>query len=285
MADVTAIVLTRNEEKNLPDCIRSVGNFARRVVVVDSGSSDRTVEIAREMGADVLEHPFQCYAWQFNWALDNAGIDTEWVLRLDADERMTPEVIREVAPVLEGARADGVNGVTMEATFYMLGRPIRHGGAKKRKLMLFRYGVGRIENRFMDEHTLLSEGRDVAIRAKFDHYDFKSVDHFVQKLNWYATREVMDVLGAEASADAIADGHIRRTRRLKAGVYYRLPAFFRAFCVFVFRYVFQLGFLDGREGLIYHFLYSYMYRFLVDTKLYEARKSGSTPDGLRPLDA
>ena len=92
MADLTAIVLTKNEEKNLPDCLSSLRGFASRVVVVDSGSTDRTVDIAREYGADVLVHPFRGYAHQFNWGLDNAGIDTEWVLRIDADERMTEAV-------------------------------------------------------------------------------------------------------------------------------------------------------------------------------------------------
>jgi len=285
MADVTAIVLTKNEEKNLPDCIRSVKGFARRIVVVDSGSTDKTLEIARAMGADVFYHPFSCYAHQFNWALDNADIETEWVLRLDADERMTPAVLNETAPILAMPRESGVNGITMEAVFYMLGRAIRHGGAKKRKLMLFRFGIGRVEERFMDEHTLLSSGKSVSIRAKFEHYDFKNIDHFVKKLNWYATREVMDALGADEQPESLLDAHIKRTRKLKSGAYYKLPPFFRAFCLFVFRYIFQLGFLDGRAGLIYHFLYSYMYRFIVDAKLYEAKKTGVVADGRGPLDA
>ena len=87
MADITAVVLTKNEEKNLPDCLRSMRGFARRVVVVDSGSTDATRDIARAEGAEVFEHPFENYARQFNWALDNTGIDTAWTLRLDADER------------------------------------------------------------------------------------------------------------------------------------------------------------------------------------------------------
>ena len=157
MADLTAIVLTKNEEKNLPDCLASLRGFASRVVVVDSGSTDRTVDIAREYGADVFTHPFHGYAHQFNWGLDNAGIDTEWVLRIDADERMTEAVKAECAPILATKRESGVGGVTMEANFYMLGRRLRFGGAKKRKLMIFRNGWGRIEERCMDEHTLLSE--------------------------------------------------------------------------------------------------------------------------------
>ena len=111
------------------------------------------------------------------------------------------------------------------------------------------------------------------IRARFDHYDFKSVGHFASKLVWYSGREVMDVLGARGGED-LQNAGIRRTRKLKTGLYYRLPRFFRVLCVFLFRYIFQLGFLDGVPGLIYHFMYSFMYRFLVDAKLYEAQKTG-----------
>lgn len=285
MADLTAIVLTKNEEKNLPDCLASLRGFASRVVVVDSGSSDRTVEIAREYGADVLVHAFTTHARQFNWALDNAGIQTEWVLRVDADERMTEAVKNECAPILALGRESGVCGITMEANFYMLGRRLRFGGAKKRKLMIFRYGCGRIEDRFIDEHTLLTEGRDVRIRARFDHYDFKSIDHFANKLNWYATREVMDVLGKNAGNAGLENAGIRRTRKLKNGLYYRLPRFLRVLGIFVFRYIFQLGFLDGVPGLIYHFMYSFMYRFLVDAKIYEAQKTGNRAQTLSALEA
>ena len=284
MADLTAIVLTKDEEKNLPDCLSSLRGFASRVVVVDSGSTDRTVDIAREYGADVFTHPFHGYAHQFNWGLDNAGIDTEWVLRIDADERMTEAVKAECAPILEAKRESGVGGITMEADFYMLGRRLRFGGAKKRKLMIFRNGWGRIEERYMDEHTILSEGRDVRIRARFDHYDFKSVGHFASKLVWYSGREVMDVLGAQGEED-LQNAGIRRTRKLKTGLYYRLPRFFRVLCVFIFRYIFQLGFLDGAPGLIYHFMYSFMYRFLVDAKLYEAQKTGKYDTTITALEA
>ena len=179
----------------------------------------------------------------------------------------------ECAPILATKRESGVGGVTMEANFYMLGRRLRFGGAKKRKLMIFRNGWGRIEERYMDEHTILSQGHDVRIRARFDHYDFKSVGHFASKLVWYSGREVMDVLGARGEED-LQNAGIRRTRKLKTGLYYRLPRFFRVLCVFIFRYIFQLGFLDGAPGLIYHFMYSFMYRFLVDAKLYEAQKTG-----------
>lgn len=285
MENLTAIVLTRNEEKNIADCLKSVEDFASRVIVVDSHSTDRTVELARALGAEVLVHTFETHARQFNWALDHVDIQTEWVLRIDADERMTEAVKAECAPILAQPKENGINGIAMEAVFYMLGKALRFGGPKKRKLMIFRNGEGRIEDRFIDEHTMLLSGRAVKLKAKFDHYDFKSIDHFASKLNWYASREVMDILRTEDADRSLSDEHIRRTRKLKSGLYYRVPKFLRAFLIFIFRYVFQLGFLDGKPGLIYHFMYSFMYRFLVDAKLYEAEKMGLIKSELTALEA
>ncbi|MGI6539147.1 MAG: glycosyltransferase family 2 protein [Caldicoprobacterales bacterium] len=125
MADLTAIILTKNESKNIVACLESIKGFAKRAVVVDSGSTDNTVELAKKHGADVYYHPFEYYAKQFNWALDNTDIKTKWVLRLDADERFTPELCKECEELMERHAEDEVNGITMEAWLYFLGRAIR----------------------------------------------------------------------------------------------------------------------------------------------------------------
>jgi len=285
MADLTAIILTRNEEINIADCIKSLDGFAKRCVVVDSFSTDKTVQIARDMGAEVVQHAFESHSRQFNWALDNIKIDTAWVLRIDADERMTPGVVREATEVMENADED-LCGITMQAVMYMLDKPLKHGMAKKRKMMIFRNGAARSEERNIDEHTVLLRGRNVSIKAMFEHYDFKSIDHFVRKLNWYASREVMDVMedNFAGTAEKMQDKKISRTRKLKGGVFYKAPMFIRAWMLFIYCYIFRLGFLDGKEGLIYNFLYAYMYRFVVDAKLYEAKKTGKYDQRLRALD-
>ena len=92
MVDLTIVILTKNEEKNLKKCIKSFNNVAKRVVIIDSFSTDKTVEIAKELGAEIFEHPFENHAAQFNWALDNIGLDTEWVMKVDADEEFTEEL-------------------------------------------------------------------------------------------------------------------------------------------------------------------------------------------------
>lgn len=285
MADITAIILTKNEEKNIGACLSSIQDLVARAVLVDCGSTDRTLEIAREMGADILFHEFEYYARQFNWGLDHAGIDTEWVLRIDADERFTPELNREIEEMIRRHAGDDVGGFTMEAWLYFLGRKLTHGGSKKRKLMIFKRGVGRIEDRKRDAHTVLSSGRSVSLKQRFLHYDFKDITSYIARYNWYATREMQDYVAylEGQSADIATDAHIQSTRKKKFGVYYRAPMFLRAWLWFVYNYVFRLGFLDGREGFIYHFFECYWYRYLVDTKIYEHQKLGTEFEKLKAL--
>ncbi|MEN6595510.1 MAG: glycosyltransferase family 2 protein [Clostridiaceae bacterium] len=278
MADVTAIVLTFNEEMNIENCIRSLAGFCKRVVVVDSGSTDRTLEIARSLGADVLHNEYIYYAQQFNWGVDNAGITTRWTLRLDADERFTPQVCARSEQVLIEHEQDDVNGVVMESDFFFLGRQMKHGGSKKRKIMLFRTGAGRIENRRRDAHTILFSGRTVAISERYLHCDYKDLSSYIDRYNKYATREMLDYLDFEQGTgfDVQTDEKLRKHRKKKFTFYYRAPMFFRAWLWFVFNYYLRLGFLDGREGYLYHFFESYWYRFLVDAKIYEHRKNART---------
>lgn len=271
MADLTAIILTKNESINIVDCINSIKGLAERIVVVDSGSTDNTVELAKELGADVYTHPFEFYAAQFNWALDNTNITTKWVLRLDADERFTPKLCEEAKIMMERHANDDVNGFTLEAWFFFMGKCLKHGGSKKRKLMIFKNGIGRIEDRKRDAHTILSKGTSIALKEKFLHYDFKDLSDYIGKYNLYATREMQDYIAylQGASPDINTDRKIQKTRKMKFGLYYKMPKFIRAWMWFVYNYYFRLGFLDGKEGYIYYFLECYWYRYLVDAKIYE----------------
>ena len=275
MEDVTVIVLTKNEEINLPDCLESIKAFAKRIVVVDSGSDDKTVRIAEKYECDVYVHEFVNYSKQFNWAIDNCNIETKWTFRLDADERLTEPLIGELSTLMKEHDSDDVNGVTMEAWLFFMGRKIKHGGAQKRKLMLFKTGVGRIEDREMDEHTVLSRGESISAKNKFIHYDFKDMNSWINKMNWYAAREAKDFFdykeGKQTTIGAKNDLEVRKIRKLKFGLYYRFPMFFRCWVVFVVYYFFCLGFLDGKEGFVYHWMYHRWYRTLVDAKILEAR--------------
>lgn len=273
MVDLTAIVLTKNEEKNIAECLQSVQDFAKRVVVVDSGSTDKTVEIAKQYGADVYEHPFENYARQFNWGIDNTGIDTKWTLRLDADERFTPALCKELEEKIALHENDDVNGFVLEAWLFFMGRCLKHGGSRKKKLMVFKTGIGRVEDRKMDEHTILSSGTAEEIKEKFLHYDFKDIKTYVNKLNWYATREMQDYFeGAfpDEKLDA-ANKEIASTRSKKS-TYYKLPLFWRCWANFFYSYFIGRNFMNGKEGFCYSFLYHLYYRMLVDMKIYEQMK-------------
>jgi len=288
MASVTAIILTRNEELNLGECLRSIRGFAERAVVIDCGSSDKTVEIAREHGADVYVHDFTYYAAQFNWGIDNTAITTDWILRLDADERLTPALIAEAEAVLASPEAvsGDLNGVIMESDYYFLGRFIKHGLRKKRKMMLFRRGVGRIEDRRRDAHSVISRGTSVALKNRFLHYDFKDLSNYIRRYDWYAMREMQDYMDyvRGASTQIESGKKIMQQRRKKFGLYYKAPMFLRAQLWFIYNYFFRLGFLDGREGFLYHYFECLWYRMLVDAKIFEQQKTNRPFEPLRPLD-
>lgn len=271
--DITFIILTKNEEVNLPDCLKSIDGFAKRVVIIDSGSTDKTVEIAKKMGAEVYVHSFENYARQFNWGIDNTNIDTKWTFRLDADERLTPELCKRLTKIIEQHNDDDINGVTMEAWLYFMGRKIKHGCHNKRKLMMFKTGFGRIEDRKMDEHTVLSKGQSIYIKERFIHYDFKNMTHWINKMNWYATREMQDYYDYinGTSSGINGDSTVLNTRKKKFGLYYKFPIFVRCHMLFLYNYIIKFGFLDGKEGFVYHYMYHRWYRTLVDAKILEQK--------------
>ena len=285
MIDATAIVMTKNEEKNIVECLKSVQGFAKRVLVIDCGSTDKTVELAKENGADVIFHEFEYYAKQFNWGLENGNIDTQWVIRLDADERFTPELNAELEAIIAQNEPD-VHGIILESDYYFLGRMIKYGLRKKRKMMLFKKAYGCIEDKRRDAHSILSEGRAVQAKSRFLHYDFKDLDTYIRRYNWYATREMMDYIEYTRgeSLDKTTDAHIQQQRKKKYGVYYKAPKFVRAWLWFLYTYIFRLGFLDGKEGFLYFFFECYWYRMLVDAKIYEYEKTGGEFEQLKACD-
>jgi glycosyltransferase involved in cell wall biosynthesis len=277
MGDLTAIILTKNESKNIEYCLKSINKLASRMVVVDSGSDDDTVELAEKLGAEVYVHKFENYSRQFNWALDNTNIQTKWVLRIDADERFTEELCEELEQNMNIHRNSEINGFTLEAWLFFMGKKLKYGGGRKRKLMVFKNGIGRIEDRKMDEHTILSSGISIDLKERFLHYDFKNIHSYIAKLNWYATREMQDyfIFTSEPEEKILSDKKIIEKRKKKYEIYYKLPMFFRAFLLFVYNYFFRLGFLDGKEGFVVHFFYSFWYRVLVDAKIYEQMKTNT----------
>lgn len=286
MIDATAIVMTKNEEKNIVNCLKSMEGFAKRVVVIDCGSTDKTVELAKKYGADVFFHEFEYYAKQFNWGMENCNIDTEWVIRLDADERFPKKLRDEIESLVQKYKGKNMNGITMEANFYFLGRCMKHGLRNKRKMMMFKRSCGRIEDKRRDAHSVISKGFSVSTKEKFEHHDFKDLDNYIKKYNWYATREMMDYMEhIQGRKDArISDSEIKKQRAKKYGIYYKAPKYIRAWMWFLYNYLIRFGFLDGKEGFLFCYFECYWYRMLVDAKIYEYEKFGGKFETLKALD-
>ena len=279
--DLSVIILTFNEEIHLERALKSVASITRQVFVIDSYSTDNTIDIARAHGAIALQNKFVSHSRQFNWALENAPIRTKWVMRVDADEVLEDDLVLEIREKMPSVSAD-VAGVILKRKHIFMGRWIRHGGRYPLFLLrIWRHGQGRVEDRWMDEHIFVSGGHTINFDGSFSDHNLHDLTFFIDKHNKYATREAIEILnrrhGLFASDRPIVPGNTSlqasAKRSLKEHFYNKLPFQFSALLYFVFRYVAQLGFLDGREGLIYHFLQGFWYRFLVGAKVHELERA------------
>ncbi len=271
---ISIIILTLNEEENLGHCLHSLVDWAGEIFVVDSGSTDRTREIAAGCGATVVHHDWTSYPDQLNWALENLPFANDWIFRLDADERVTPDLAAELAKKLPALPAD-VTGLEVKRRIHFKGRWIKHGGLYPTWLLrLVRRGCGYCENRVMDEHLVLTTGRALHLDHDIIDENHKDLGFWLQKHARYAELEMREWLNLQAGSqtDEILSGgkQARQKRWVKNNLYYRLPPFGRAFFYFFQRYVLRLGFLDGVPGLVFHVLQGFWYRFFVDARIWEA---------------
>ena len=275
---LVAVILTFNEELHLARCITSLRGLATEVVVADCFSTDATLEIARNHGARVIQHAWVNHATQFNWALTQLDADTDWVLRLDADEVLTPALVAEIHAALPSIGPE-IDGIYCGRRMSFQGRLIRHGGVfPVRVLRLFRYGRGQCENRWMDEHIKVA-GPTMDLQGEMIDDNLQSLTWWTAKHNSYASREAVDLLNLEYGFmphDTVASlrgGQQAGVKRwLKERVYVHLPGGLRAFAYFFYRYFIRLGFLDGHAGTAFHFLQGFWYRYLVDAKVSEVRR-------------
>lgn len=275
MVDLTAVILTRNEEKNIAACIKSIKGLARRIVVIDSGSTDNTIQIAQKLGAEIYFHEWENHSRQYNWGIQNATIKTRWIFRIDADERLTKESVKEIEKICVDNENTDINGIVVRFKVTFLGKDLKHGGIYPfKKLLIYKADKGYMEDRNMDEHIVLREGKSVELKNDSLHCDFKCLSEWVDKHNKYSSQEVLDYfLGMEKSNIEIKglSFNARIKRKIKFGLYYKLPIGMRAHLYYIYRYYFRLGFLDGKEGKIFCFLQAYWYRFLVDAKIHEEK--------------
>lgn len=269
MTDLAVIILAKNEALHIERCVTNVMAMEpKQVFVVDCFSTDGTQEIATRCGATVVEHEWPgLYAKQFNWALDNLPISATWVLRLDADEYFLSDTIEEVKALLstpsneeENTLSPNVTSLSLARAHTFCGKLIRWGGANDVVLArFFKYGIGRCQDRAMDEHIITSEGIDYKLRGKFIDDNLNSMEWWKEKHIGYAKREAVDALAGEQF-------------KTSKSMYYRCPPYFRAFAYFCYRYFIRLGFLDGFAGWQWHFWQGLWYRWTVDKRIQEMKR-------------
>jgi len=276
---ISVIILTYNEEKNIEICLKSIFEWVEEVFIVDSYSTDKTLEIAQKYTDKIYQHFFVNHYTQFNWALNNLPIKGEWIMRLDADEYVLPELRNELCEKLPNI-SKKVTGLYVKRRVYFLGKWIKHGGYYPTWLLrIWRTGKGYCEERWMDEHIKVTEGECCFLNNDIVDENKKDLHWWIGKHNNYATREAIDILNLKYNFlrnDNIESKFLgtqeQRKRWIKEKIYANMPLFIRPFLYFIYRYFLRLGFLDGKEGLIFHFLQGFWYRFLVDAKIYEIER-------------
>jgi glycosyltransferase involved in cell wall biosynthesis len=257
--------------------LTSLDGIADSIVVIDSFSSDNTVQIAKDYGARVVQHAFVNQAQQFNWALTQLDNNTNWVLRIDADEYLTSGLNQEIKSKLSNIKSN-INGIYCNRRMSFQGRIIKYGGVfPVQVLRLFKFGYGECENRWMDEHIKVI-GETEYLQGEIIDDNLNSLTWWTEKHNNYATREAVDLLNLEYNFndyDSIASFQlgkkIETKRWVKEVIYMHLPSGIRAFLYFIYRYIVCFGFLDGKAGANFHFLQGFWYRYLVDAKVGEVK--------------
>lgn len=276
MTDISVIILTFNEERHLLRCLESLKPFTEKVFIVDSFSTDRTVEIARDWGAVVVQNPWINYAAQFNFGIEHNPFPTTWQMRMDADEYVLPELAAEIKQKLN-TLSSTVSGVFIKRRVIFMERWIRHGTYYPIWLLrIWRLGDGFCEQVWHDEHIKLRRGDSVQFAHDLVDHNLQNLTWWTQKHNHYTVLEAINLLNYRFQFDedekmqARLFGSQAEQRRWLKERYARLPLFVRPLVYFLYRYIIRLGFLDGRPGLVWHFLQAFWYRFLADAKVMEA---------------
>jgi glycosyltransferase involved in cell wall biosynthesis len=274
---LSIVVLTFNEERNLADCLESVAGLGAQVFVVDSGSTDGTLAIAAAHGAHIVAHPFESHARQWQWALASLPFEHRWILALDADQSLSPELRADIAQKLTSWPGDAAPaGVYLNRRQIFRGRWIKHGAYYPKYLLkLFRRDAVSLDEGDRVDHHFLVSGPTVTLDGDLieNNRNEAEISVWIGKHNRYAQLQAAE---EEARHRGVPSGRPFGSpdehTRWQKGLWNRLPLYVRPFLYFFYRYVIRLGFLDGKEGLIFHFMQACWYRLLVDINRDELRR-------------
>ena len=283
---LTVIILTFNEERNLSPCLESVVGWTEKIFVVDSGSSDRTKDIAQQYRSVVAEHPFETHAKQWDWALRNLPLTTDWILGLDADQRTDDKLKQEITHLFSKDQngLQQIEGIYVRRKQIFRGRWIRHGGyGSKYLLKFFRRDKVRIDSDDRIDHHFFVSGKVLKLSGALIEENHKENDlnFWIEKHIHYAELQAEEELQRRRNGQWPISPSLFGTpdQRIlwQKKFWYRLPLYLRSFLYFFWRYILQGGFLDGKEGLIFHFLHALWYRILIDIHLDELIRNHDYP--------
>ena len=271
----SVIILAFNSVDTLGATLAQAQEISDDIHIVDSFSTDETVALSQLHGAQVVQHAFENYGAQRNWAIEHVESRYPWQLHLDADERLTPELIASIRSLPE---SPAHSGFFIARLVQFLGRQLRHGGMSPTwHLRLFRRGAGRCEERKYDQHFYLTEGTSGQLLGCMIDDIRMPLSEWTARHNRWSDAEVQEQTAAREGVRIRPRfwGNPVERKRFLRGLYNDAPLFVRPFALFFYRYFLRLGFLDGREGFIFWTLQTFWFRFLIDAKLFEQRKSKS----------
>ena len=264
---IIAIILTYNEEEHIERCLKNVQDYFDQIYIVDSFSKDKTKNIALNHKVKFLENRFVNHAQQFNWALNQIDKNVDWVFRIDADEYITNELGEEITSKIEKLDKS-IKGIFIPRKIIFQNKLIRFGGINPTKVLrLFRYGYGCCDSRWMDEHIKV-KGKTISFTNSIIDENLKSLTWWINKHNNYASKEAYELIKSKISINKGKKTNKNLENR-KIRYYYKSPIILRSFLYFIYRYFFNLGFLDGLRGFSFHFMQGFWYRLLVDMKYLE----------------
>jgi len=274
LPDLTVLILTFNEEINLPYALKNLEGFAKEVVILDSWSSDKTLEIAHGSCATVYRRRFDNFANQRNFALAEIEYATEWLFILDADELITDELKDEICETLNKTHFDAF---FIKRRFFWMGQWIKRGYYPTWLLRLGRVGTLVCDERPINEHLVCTTGKVGRLREDFIDYNRKPLSDWLDKHNRYSTLEAQVLLENSDSGEnyRFLGSQYERKRWIRAKIWNQLPPLVRPFLYFFYRYFLCLGFMDGKKAFVYHFLHAFFYRVIIDLKYLEKKWLGN----------
>ncbi|MFD2265119.1 glycosyltransferase family 2 protein [Lacibacterium aquatile] len=271
---LSVIILTFNAEATIAATLASAALVSDDIHVVDSGSTDGTLALIAASGATLHQHPFENYGAQRNWAIETLPLKHGWQLHLDADERLSDDLARQIKALRDAGFPGPIVGYHLPRLVRFMGRELKHGGFYPTwHMRLFKTGQGRCENRKYDQH-FLCDGPTTQIHAPMIDDLRMSLTEWTARHNRWSDAEADEIEQASHAEGLVKpdmSGDPIQKKRALRGWYNKAPLFLRALLLFLYRYVARLGFLDGTPGLIYCVLQTFWFRFLVDAKLYERR--------------